>query len=449
LSEINYYFNALVGVNKINGLSNRQIEELIMKVLRTLLSRIINPVRKRWNFLNILLWTIDSLSIALAFQFAYFINNFRTGGFFFTERYMLALFISILPIWIIILYLIKFTQIPTKRYKVLIIIYLHASLMVLSFLILFCYMFDLFPIPLNLLMEISFLGFILLFLVRTMEYGVFKNFAKKRHIHKKVVMIADDSSIPFIENLLSKQELAYKVVVIFTQSDLVKKRYEDKIIILPEKYSGILIDLIEVDLIDEVLFLKDKGDPAEVRETVATCEELGVTFRMPYNSSKVSLSSAIRTNFANGNYLSFINIPYHSYALAIRKTMDINMALLIIVIFLPLLALIGILIKLTSPGPAICKKESVGGKGRPIMLYKFRTHLEEAEGKWINIELKNSAEPQIPEFKEGKEVTKIGNFLIKSGLDQLPQLFNVLRGELAVIGPRSTLHSEKLQQLDN
>jgi putative colanic acid biosynthesis UDP-glucose lipid carrier transferase len=404
---------------------------------------------KRWNLLNIFLWTVDVISIAFAFQCSYFINNFINGGVFFTERYLLGLFLAILPFWLMILYLIKFTQIPTKRYKVLIILYLHSSLMVLFFLILFCYIFDLFPIPLKLLMEISFLGFIFLFVVRTMEHKVFKNYEKKRHIHRKVVIIADDSSVPYIEDLLSKKELAYKVIVIFTKSDLIRKKYENEIIILPEKYSGILNDLIEVDLIDEVLFLKDKGDPAEVRVTVATCEELGVTFRMPYNDSKASLSSAIRTTFANGNYLSFINIRYQSFALAIRKTMDINMALLIIVILSPLLALIGIIIKLTSPGPVIHKQESVGGKGRPIMQYKFRTHFADETERLMNTEVKKGIDIQKPAIKKSSKVTKVGNFLIKSGLDQLPQLFNVLKGEMAVIGPRPTLHSERLHQLDN
>jgi lipopolysaccharide/colanic/teichoic acid biosynthesis glycosyltransferase len=420
-----------------------------MNVLRNSIRHYIIPFLKRWNLLNIFLWTIDGLSIAFAFQCAYYINNLANGGFFFTEKYMLGLFIAILPFWLLILYLVKFTQIPTKRYKVLIILYLHSSLMVLFFLILFCYIFDLFPIPLNLLIEISLLGFVFLFVVRILEHKVFKKYQKKRHIQRKVVIVADNSSVPYIEDLMSKKELAYKVIVIFTHSDLIRKKYENEIIILPEKYLGILNDLIEVDLIDEVLFLKDKGDPAEVRETVATCEELGVTFRMPYNDSKVSLSSAIRTTFANGNYLSFINNRYQSYAVAIRKTMDINIALLIIVILSPLLAIISIIIKLTSPGPVIHKQESVGGKGRPIMQYKFRTHIADSDEKWINIEFKKGIDIEKPGFKESPKVTKIGNFLIKSGLDQIPQLFNVLKGEMAVIGPRPTLHSEKLHQLDN
>ena len=112
-------------------------------------------------------------------------------------------------------------------------------------------------------------------------------------------------------------------------------------------------------------------------------------------------------------------------------------------------AIIGIIIKLTSTGPILYKQESVGGKGRPVMLYKFRTLTTDADFKLTNSEFKEGIDIQKPKTKENQKVTKIGNFLVKSGLDQLPQLFNVLKGEMAVLGPNSTLYSEKLQQLDN
>jgi lipopolysaccharide/colanic/teichoic acid biosynthesis glycosyltransferase len=406
----------------------------------------INPFLKRWNILNILLSIIDVLSIALAFQGAYLINNFHNVGFFFSERYLLSLMLVILPFWLLILYLIKFTQIPTKRHKVLIILYLHSSLVVLFLLILFCFILKLFPIPLKLLMEVSFLGFLFLFLVRLMEYKVFKNYGNKRHIHRKVVIIADDSSLSFIENLLSKKELAYKIVVIFTQSVAVREKYDNHIIVLPEKYLGILVDLIEVDLIDEVFFLKDKVDPDEVRETVSTCEELGVTFSLQYNDFKFHLSSAIRTTLANGNFLSFINLPYHSYALAIKKTTDINMSLLMIVLLSPIFVIIGALIKLTSPGPIINKQEGVGWKGRPVILYKFRTDNINSSRKRINQEFREEINSKRSKIKANPGISKIGKFLVISGLDHLPQLFNVLKGEVSIIGSRHPQMSDGSQQ---
>ena len=405
----------------------------------------IKPILKRWNLLNLFLSAVDVLLIVFAFQCSYIINYFGNGGYFFSEKYLVSLLFAILPFWLLILYLIRFTQIPTKRYKILFFLYLHSALVVLFLLILLCFIFNLFPIPLKLLMELSLLGFLFLFVLRILEYKVFKNYVGKRHLNRKIVIIADDSSIFFIENLLSKKELGYKVAAIFTQSALVKEKYENTIIVLPEKYLEILTDLIEVDLIDEVFFLKSKAVPDEVRDTVTTCEELGVTFRLRYSDLKISLSSAVRTTLANGNFLSFVNVPYHSYALAIKKTTDINMSLLMIVFLSPLFIIIGVLIKLTSPGPIICKQEGVGWKGRPIMLFKFRTKPAYTDMKNINPDYKKTSGSQRSDIKGSTMVTKIGKFLINSGLDRLPQLFNVLRGDMPVIGFQSLQQNDKLK----
>jgi hypothetical protein len=400
---------------------------------------LIKPVLKRWNFSNLFFNAFDVVLIVTAFQCSYLINFLPRGGYFFSERYLVSLLVSILPFWILILYLIKFTQIPTKRHQILLIVYLHSALLVLSLLILLCFIFNLFPVPLKLLIELSFLGFLFLFIGRILEYQVFKNYSAKRHIHRKIVIIADDSSIFFIENLLSKKELGYKVVAIFTQSAIVKEKYENRVIILPEKYLGILSDMIEIDLIDEVLFLKGKIDPEEVRVTVTTCEELGVTFRLRYSDSKLSLSSAIRTSFANGNFLSFINVPYHSFALAIRKSMDINMSLLMIVVLSPVFVIIGALIKFSSYGPIICNHEGVGWKGRPVMLYRFRTYIENSDLKSFDPQFNRGNNIQSSLNKENTRISKIGSFLISSGLDQLPQLFNVLRGEMPILALQPSL----------
>ena len=185
----------------------------------------------------------------------------------------------------------------------------------------------------------------------------------------------------FIENLLSNKKLGYKAVVIFTESARVKAKYENISIILPEKFSGIIGDLIEVDFVDEVLYLKENPDAANVREILSTCEDLGVTFRLKSTFPKASLSSAIKTDIADGKFLSFINIPNNSYALAVKKTTDINIALLMIVVLSPVYFILGVLVKLTSRGPVISKLSKIGWRGRQIKVYRFRTMFLNAERK--------------------------------------------------------------------
>jgi len=125
-------------------------------------------------------------------------------------------------------------------------------------------------------------------------HKILKSFGLKGYNQANIIIIADNYSFPFIEKLLSKKELGYKVVVIFTESVLIKYKFENTTIILPEKFLGILNDLIEIDFVDEVLYLKEKADTAEVREILRSCEELGVTLRLKYKDAKTSISSAKR-----------------------------------------------------------------------------------------------------------------------------------------------------------
>jgi lipopolysaccharide/colanic/teichoic acid biosynthesis glycosyltransferase len=275
-------------------------------------------------------------------------------------------------------------------------------------------------------------------------YKILKSFGVEGYNHVNTVIIADTFSLPFIENLLSKKELGYKVVVIFTESVLIKHKFEKVAIILPEKFIGILNDLIKVDFVDEVLYLKEKPEAASVREILRSCEDMGVTLRLKSNDPKVYLSSAVNTDIADGKFLSFINIPNNSYAMAIKKTMDINIALLMIVVLFPVLIILSALIKLTSRGPIVSNFVKTGWKGQQIKVYRFRTMYLIDEKKTIYRESEMKINNPGSEIEKDSRFTVIGRFLIMSGLDQLPQLFNVLKGEIPIIAQKHPLQSEAL-----
>jgi lipopolysaccharide/colanic/teichoic acid biosynthesis glycosyltransferase len=404
------------------------------------------PGVKSRSLIKYLLSCIDILGILLAFQTAYFINYNESGGLFFTEKNILILFLAILPFWLLIMYLIRSTGIPTKRYKVLSLLYFQSSTAIFFLLVLFYFFLRLNPVRGLFLPELPLFGFLFLFFGRILIYKILNQFGEKDHNHIIVIIIADDSSLPFIDNLLSNKKLGYKAVVVFTESASVKARYENLSIILPEKFSGIIGDLIEVDFVDEVLYLKEKADSSEIRDIITTCEDLGVTFRLRDPNPKGNLSSAVRTDIADGKFLSFINLPNNSYALAIRKTLDINIALLMIVVLSPIMIILSILIKLTSPGPVISIVSKIGWRGRQIKVFRFRTMYLNADKRSFYTEA-NKKGPGY-ELEEDPRLTKIGRFLIKSGLDQLPQLFNVLKGEMSIIAPQHPLESEKIKSFN-
>jgi exopolysaccharide biosynthesis polyprenyl glycosylphosphotransferase len=278
-----------------------------------------------------------------------------------------------------------------------------------------------------------------------LEYKVFKIYRAKGYNFINVVLIADDSSIPFIESLISNKEWGYRIIAIFTGSVQIKQKYEKAIILLPDEYLAVLNDLMEVDIIDEVLYFKTKVIPAEVRNTVRSCEELGVVFSLNYTGQNNKLTNAIKTIIGNQKFLTFINIPHNSFALAIKKIMDISGSVLLIICLSPVLLLISILIKLTSKGPIVFKQSRVGLRGRQFSLYKFRTMILNAEKLKKDLEAENEMDGPVFKIKDDPRVTKIGRFLRRTGLDELPQLFNILKGEMSLIGPRPPLPSETVQ----
>jgi lipopolysaccharide/colanic/teichoic acid biosynthesis glycosyltransferase len=402
-----------------------------------------NPGTQSPNFLKYLLSSMEILTIVLVFQSSYFITYSEKWKFFFSESNLLILFIVLLPFWLIILYLLRMTGISTRRYKVLILLYLQASVAIFYLLALYHLIFRLHPVPKLFAAGILFFGFVYLLFGRILIYKIFKSLGEKVHNHVNVIIIADDSSVPFIKNLLSNKKLGYKAVVIFTESAQVKSTFEHNSIILPERFTEIIHDMIEVDFVDEVLYLKEKTDATKVREIISACEDLGVTFRLKSAIPKASLSSAVTTDIADGKFLSFINIPTNTFSLAIRKSTDVNLALLMIVVLAPVLIILGILVKLTSRGPVLSTSSKSGWRGRQIRVYRFRTMYSNADKR--SIILKSQKNGSGSEFSEDPRITRMGRFLLMSGLDQLPQLFNVLKGDMSLIAPQHPLQSESVK----
>jgi exopolysaccharide biosynthesis polyprenyl glycosylphosphotransferase len=113
----------------------------------------------------------------------------------------------------------------------------------------------------------------------------------------------------------------------------------------------------------------------------------------------------------------------------LKRAFDFAASLLGLIILSPLFLIIAVLIKLDSKGPVFFKQERVGKDGELFTIYKFRTMVENAENMGAGYRVKNK-DPRI---------TKIGNFLRKTSLDELPQLINIVKGEISIVGPRPTL----------
>lgn len=128
---------------------------------------------------------------------------------------------------------------------------------------------------------------------------------------------------------------------------------------------------------------------------------------------------------------------------AIKRVFDIVFSLIGLVLLSPIFLIISVIIKLDSKGPVFFVHSRIGEKGKPIGIYKFRTMVNNAEDliKKFTPEQKEEFERSY-KLENDPRITKIGNFLRKTSLDELPQILNILKGELSIIGPRPIIQAE-------
>jgi exopolysaccharide biosynthesis polyprenyl glycosylphosphotransferase len=124
------------------------------------------------------------------------------------------------------------------------------------------------------------------------------------------------------------------------------------------------------------------------------------------------------------------------WALLVKRVLDTIISLSCIIFFAPILLITAALIKLTSPGPIFFVQKRVGLNKRLISVYKFRTMVPNAEQKQSELEHLNEVGGPVFKIKNDPRVTRLGKFLRKTSVDELPQLFNVLKGDMSLVGPR-------------
>lgn len=126
----------------------------------------------------------------------------------------------------------------------------------------------------------------------------------------------------------------------------------------------------------------------------------------------------------------------------LKRILDVTVAMIAIVLTAPIMLITAILIKLDSPGPVIFKQVRVGKDGEHFYCYKFRSMYIDAEQRLRELQAKNEADGPVFKIRRDPRVTRVGRVIRKLSIDELPQLFNVLKGEMSLVGPRPALPSE-------
>jgi exopolysaccharide biosynthesis polyprenyl glycosylphosphotransferase len=212
-------------------------------------------------------------------------------------------------------------------------------------------------------------------------------------------------------------------------------------IITGEECAVELPRLLERRVVDEVIFDVDSSKLPQLESVFLMCDEEGVRTRValdffPHINSEVTLDRV-----GEASLLTFSAAPMDDVRLYLKRVFDFSGAIMALVVFAPALLVIAALIKLTSPGPVIYKQVRCGLNGRKFMFYKFRSMVENADE--MKSKLAHLSERDIAfKLSSDPRVTPVGRWLRKFSLDELPQLWNVVRGDMSIVGPRPPLPEE-------
>jgi len=173
-----------------------------------------------------------------------------------------------------------------------------------------------------------------------------------------------------------------------------------------------------------------------VEQAVKACAIEGVEAWLVADFFKVENSRTLLDELYGIPMLIYHSTPPASWQLLAKQLIDFCGALLLLILCLPLLVLVSLIIKLTSPGPVFFKQMRCGLNGKPFVMYKFRSMITDAEQRKHELETLNEMSGPVFKVTNDPRVTPVGRFLRKYSLDELPQLINVLKGEMSLVGPR-------------
>ena len=271
-------------------------------------------------------------------------------------------------------------------------------------------------------------------------YSIFRILRRKGYNTRHVLIIADDSSSFFIDRLRSTADWGYKVFSIMTDSEVIKEKYGDATQIIP--YQKDLHDIIDDNTIDEVMYTKRDFNQDEIKRFVAACAEVGVMFHMQSQLLSFVRKRSTVSFYNQIPFLTFRFTPDNYFALKLKGIIDFVASGLILIAISPVFIPISILIWLEDRGPVFFKQTRVGLSGRHFGCLKFRTMVTNAEELQAKIMDQNEQEGPVFKMTNDPRVTKIGQFLRKTSLDELPQFINVFKGDMSIVGPRPPVPSE-------
>lgn len=239
----------------------------------------------------------------------------------------------------------------------------------------------------------------------------------------------------FAEMMSERKDLGYRLLGFVDSNPIYQNRC-----LSGSEWLGTLDDLPKIvarEAIDDVaVALPIKSHYAEIQTVISLLEEQGIAIHLLSDFFPRHLARCQSLEFEGEPFLFFHSAPLFSWRTEVKRLIDLIGSTALLILFAPIFAVVSILIKLDTPGPIFFVQERMGYNKRRFRMIKFRTMVPDAEAKMKEIEHLNEKDGAIFKIKNDPRVTRLGRILRKTSLDELPQLINVLLGDMSLVGPR-------------
>jgi exopolysaccharide biosynthesis polyprenyl glycosylphosphotransferase len=204
---------------------------------------------------------------------------------------------------------------------------------------------------------------------------------------------------------------------------------------------GDLRKVLEQSVLDEIIFAVGQSELAGLQDVFLECDEEGIRTRIALNQFPHVNSEMYLETLGVIPLLTFSATPHDELRLLVKRTMDVLLAGMGLLVVAPVLAMAALAVKLSSPGPVLFRQERCGLNGRRFTLYKFRSMVENAEALRPALEHLNEKQT-VFKIRNDPRLTPVGRLLRRSSVDELPQLWNILKGDMSLVGPRPPIARE-------
>lgn len=261
-----------------------------------------------------------------------------------------------------------------------------------------------------------------------------------RHV---LILGFNHEALEMARRIDANQVLGYKIVGFITESD---EHGSGTPHTRGRQVVGAIDDLqgiLERGPIDEMIVcLPLMENIGRIASAVRLAQELGIVVRLFPDQLSAKLLSRLHIERFEGDYVVTLFREQLLMQLLVKRIMDISFSLIGLVVLSPLMLAVAIGIKVTSPGPVLFVQERVGMNKRKFKLYKFRSMYADAETRRKQLGHLNEMDGPVFKIRNDPRITPLGRFIRKFSIDELPQLMNVLRGQMSLVGPRPPLPDE-------